>query len=356
MIAELREGIVPTDPAIAVAARQRIDALTKPLGSLGRLEDLGVRLCAIAGGIPPHAYERRTILIGAGDHGVAADGVSAYPSEVTAQMIAGFLGGSAAINAFARVARAEVYVANFGVREPLAPHPRLLDLNVGYGTANLARRSAIPRGDLDEVLAAGVAAFDECYARAPFEIIALGEMGIGNSTSAAALVAGFTGELPARIVGRGTGVDDDGLARKTAAIEAGLARCRDFTWDELASEVGGYEIVALAGVMLCAAQKRIPIVLDGAIVTAAALIAVRIAPATVDYCIAAHRSREPGHAIALASLGLSPLLDLDLRLGEASGAALALPLVESAARMVREMKTFAEAGVATAETRGPVER
>jgi nicotinate-nucleotide--dimethylbenzimidazole phosphoribosyltransferase len=346
---------VPTDPAVARAARRRIDALTKPVGSLGRLEDLGVRLCAIAGGIPAHAYERRAILIGAGDHGVAADGVSAYPSEVTAQMIGGFLGGSTAINAFARVVRADVYVANFGVREPLAPHPRLLDVNVGHGTANLARRAAIPRDQLDEVLAAGVAAFDECYARAPFEIIALGEMGIGNTTSAAALVAGFTGESPARVAGRGTGVDDDGFARKVAAIEAGLARCHDFTWDELASEVGGYEIVALAGVMLCAARARIPIVLDGAIVTAAALIAVHIAPATVDYCIAAHRSREPGHAIALAALGLSPLLDLDLRLGEASGAALALPLVESAARMVREMKTFAEAGVATAETRGPVE-
>jgi nicotinate-nucleotide--dimethylbenzimidazole phosphoribosyltransferase len=355
VIDALRAGIVPTDPAVAHAARERIDALTKPLGSLGRLEDLAVRLCAIAGGVPTHAYERRTILIAAGDHGVAVDGVSAYPSDVTAQMIAGFLGGSAAINAFARVARAEVYVANVGVREPLAPNPRLLDVNVGRGTANLARRAAIPREQLDEVFAAGVAAFDACYERAPFDVIALGEMGIGNTTSAAALVAGFTGEPAARVAGRGTGVDDAGLARKIAAIEAGLARCHDFTWDELACEVGGYEIVALAAVMLCAARKRIPIVLDGAIVTAAALIAARIAPAAADYFIAAHRSREPSHAIALAALGLVPLIDLDLRLGEASGAALALPLLESAARMVREMKTFAEAGVATAETRGPVE-
>jgi nicotinate-nucleotide--dimethylbenzimidazole phosphoribosyltransferase len=355
VIDDLRAGIVPTDPAVAAAARARIDALTKPVGSLGRLEALAVRLCAIAGGVPQHAYERRTILIGAGDHGVAADGVSAYPSDVTAQMVGGFLAGFAAINAFARVARAEVYVANFGVREPLRAHPRLLDVNVGYGTANLARRPAIARDDLGYVLAAGVAAFDACWERAPFDVIALGEMGIGNTTAAAALVAGFTGASVERVVGRGTGIDDAALARKTAAIEAGLARCRDFTWDELASEVGGYEIVALAGVMLCAARKRIPIVLDGAIVTAAALIATRIAPATVDYCIAAHRSREPGHAIALASLGLEPLLDLDLRLGEASGAALALPLIEAAARMVREMKTFAEAGVSTAETRGPVE-
>jgi len=350
-----RAGIVPTDAAVASAARARIDALTKPLGSLGRLEEVAVRLCAIAGGVPSHAYERRTILIGAGDHGVAADGVSAYPADVTAQMVAGFLGGSAAINAFARVARAEVFVANFGVRAPLAPHPRLLDVNVGYGTANLARRAAIRRDDLPYVLAAGSAAFDECWERAPFDVLALGEMGIGNSTAAAALIAGFTGEAPARVAGRGTGVDDDGLARKIAAIESGLARCRDFTWDELASEVGGYEIVALAGVLLCAARKRIPVVLDGVIVAAAALIAARIAPAAIDYCIAAHRSREPGHAIALVALGLEPLLDLDLRLGEGSGAALALPLIESAARMVREMKTFTEAGVATAEARGRVE-
>lgn len=355
MIVALRAAIAPTDRAVAAAARERIDALIKPLGSLGRIEDLAVQLCAIAGGVPAHAYPRRTILIGAGDHGVAADGVSAYPSNVTAQMVGGFLAGFAAINAFARVAHAEVYVANFGVREKLPPHPRLLDVNVGYGTANLARRPAIRHGDLDGVLAAGVAAFDACWERRPFDVIALGDMGIGNTTSAAALVAGFTGESPARVVGRGTGIDDGALARKTTAIEAGLARCSDFTWDELASEVGGYEIVALAGVMLCAAAKRIPIVLDGAIVTAAALIAARIAPATIDYMIAAHRSREPGHAIALAALGLEPLLDLDLRLGEASGGALALPLIESAARMVREMKTFAEAGISTAEARGSVE-
>jgi nicotinate-nucleotide--dimethylbenzimidazole phosphoribosyltransferase len=346
--------IAPTEPAHAAAARTRIDALIKPLGSLGRLEELAVRLCAIAGGVPAHAYERRTILIGAGDHGVASDGVSAYPADVTAQMVGGFCAGFAAINAFARVARAEVYVADFGVRAALAAHPRLLALNLGHGTANLAREPAIARARLGAVLAAGMDAFDRCWAHAPFEVIALGEMGIGNTTSAAALIAGFTGAAVERVVGRGTGVDDAGLARKTRAIEAGLARCHDRTWDELASEVGGYEIVGLAGVMLRAASRRVPIVLDGVIVAAAALIAARIAPATIDYCIASHRSREPGHAIALASLGLVPLLDLDLRLGEASGAALALPLIEAAARMVREMKTFAEAGVATAEPRGPV--
>jgi nicotinate-nucleotide--dimethylbenzimidazole phosphoribosyltransferase len=345
--ASLRGAIAATDPAVARAARERIDQLTKPRGSLGRIEALAVQLCAIAGGLPTHNFERRAILVAAGDHGVAADGVSAYPAEVTAQMVGGFLAGTAAIGAFARAVRAEVYVANFGVRVPLPSHARLIDVNVGLGTANLAREPAIARTAIEGVLEAGVRAFDALRERAPFDVLAVGEMGIGNTTSAAAVVAAFTGEPARAVAGRGTGVDDAGLARKIAAIDAGLARCGDFSWDEIASEVGGFEIVGLAGVMLAAARARIPIVLDGYIVAAAALIAADIAPAVLDYCIAAHRSQEPGHAIALTALKLEPLLDLDLRLGEASGAALALPIVEAAARMVREMKTFAEAGVST---------
>ncbi len=342
-----RSAIAATDPAVAQAARARIDQLTKPRGSLGRIEALAVQLCAIAGGVPAHNFERRAILVGAADHGVATAGVSAYPPEVTAQMVGGFFGGTAAIGAFARAVRAEVYVANFGVRVPLAPHDRLIDVSAGPGTANLAREPAIARDALEGVLDAGAKAFELLRARVPFDVLALGDMGIGNTTSAAAIVAAFTGEPARATAGRGTGVDDAGLERKIAAIEAGLARCSEFGWDEIASEVGGFEIVGLAGVMLAAAAARIPIVLDGFIVGAAALIAADIAPGVLDYCIAAHRSQEPGHTIALAALKLEPLLDLDLRLGEASGAALALPLIEAAARMVREMKTFAEAGVAT---------
>jgi nicotinate-nucleotide--dimethylbenzimidazole phosphoribosyltransferase len=330
-----------TDPAVAQAARERIDRLAKPRGSLGRIETLAVQLCAIAGGVPAHNFERRAILIAAGDHGLGADGVSAYPPDVTAQMVGGVLAGTAAIGAFARAVRAEVYVANFGVRVPLAPHERLIDVNAGLGTANLAREPAIPRAALEGVLAAGRSAFETLRRRAPFDVLALGEIGIGNSTSAAAIVAAFTGSPAASVAGRGTGVDDARLQRKTDAIEAALARCSDFGWDEIASEMGGYEIVGLAGVMLAAAEARIPIVLDGFIVAAAALIAADIAPNVRDYFIAAHRSEEPGHGLALGALHLEPLLDLDLRLGEASGAALALPLIEAAARMVREMKTFA---------------
>lgn len=339
--------IEPGDAAAAGAARERIDQLTKPRGSLGRIETLAVQLCAIAGGIPAHNFERRAILVAAGDHGVAADGVSAYPPEVTAQMVGGFLGGTAAINAFARAVRAEVYVANFGVRVPLAAHPQLIDVNVGLGTANLAREPAIARTELNRVLAAGRAAFDALRRHVAFDILALGDMGIGNTTSAAAIVAAFTGESAHAVAGRGTGVDDAGLARKVAAIDAALARCTEFGWDEIASEMGGFEILGLAGVILAAAEARLPVVLDGFIVTAAALIAADIEPNVRDFLIAAHRSQEPGHAIALNALKLEPLLDLDLRLGEASGAALVLPIVEAAARMVREMKTFAEAGVAT---------
>jgi nicotinate-nucleotide--dimethylbenzimidazole phosphoribosyltransferase len=340
-------GIARPDPALAAAARERLDQLTKPRGSLGRIERLAEQLYAIAGGLPAHAFTRRAIIIGAGDHGVADDGVSAYPADVTAQMVGGFLHGTAAINAFARAVGAEVYVADFGVRTPSPAHPRLLDVNVGRGTANLAHGPAIPRERLNDVLAAAETAFARVRERHGFAVLALGEMGIGNTTSAAAIVAAFTGTPAAAVVGRGTGIDDARLARKIAIVEGAVRRCGTRAWDEIASEVGGYEIVGLAGLMLCAARERIPIVLDGYIVSAAALIAAAIAPAVLDYCIAAHRSQEPGHRIALDALGLVPLLDLDLRLGEASGAALALPIVEAAARMICEMKTFAEAGVAT---------
>jgi nicotinate-nucleotide--dimethylbenzimidazole phosphoribosyltransferase len=349
-IASWREAIAPLDPAILQAARTRVDALTKPLGSLGVIEDVAVQLCAIAGAVPPpHAFERRAVLVGAGDHGVAAEGVSAYPAEVTPQMVGGFLAEIAAINAFARAVRAQVYVADFGVRVPFDPHPRLIDVRCGPGTANLAHESAIGRRAVADVLAAGEAAFAALQERTPFDVLALGEMGIANTTAAAAIVAACTGAPAAQVVGRGTGIDDARLATKVAVVERALARVDTDDVVSIAAEVGGFEIVGLAGVLLSAARARIPVVLDGYIVAAAALLAQRIAPHAIAYCIAAHRSQEPGHGIALRALGLEPLLDLRLRLGEGSGAALALPLVEAAARMVREMKTFAEAGVAEKE-------
>ena len=341
-------SIPPVDRAAARAAHDRISQLTKPVGSLGRIEELAEWLAAIHGGLPPSPYERRAIVVGAGDHGVTAEGVSAYPSEVTAQMVAAFVGGFAAINAFARVARAEVFVANFGVATELPQHDRLFEVAVARGTRNFAREAAMPLEDVDATLNAGMDAFERIRRSFDPQIVALGDMGIGNTTSAAAIICALTGGEPEDVVGRGTGIDDETLRRKLAVVSTAVERVRDVDWKSVASEIGGYEIVGLAGVLLAAAQARVPILLDGFIVSAAALLARAIAPTAIEYCIAAHRSRETGHAMALRSLGLVPLFDLDLRLGEASGAALAFPLCEAAARMICEMKTFAEAGVSTA--------
>ena len=340
--------IEPIDAGAARAARERIDHLTKPLGSLGRIERLAEQLAAIARGLPQSNYERRAILVAAGDHGVTAEGVSAYPSEVTPQMVGAFLGGIAAINAFSRAVAAEVYVANFGVASALPVHPRLFDLAIGRGTRNFARGPAMTRDEAAAAIDAGMRAFALLRERAPMEVLALGEMGIGNTTSAAALICALTEAAPEDVVGRGTGVDDATYLRKIAVVRDAVRRCDANDWLVCASEVGGFEIIGLAGAMLAAAAARVPVVLDGFIVAAAALLAARIEPNVLGYCIAAHRSQELGHAVALGALGIEPLLDLDLRLGEASGAALALPLVSAAARMIGEMKTFAEAGVAEA--------
>lgn len=325
--------VPPVDARAAQAARERVDRLTKPPGSLGRIEELAVQLCAIAGRVDLGTYPRRAILIGAADHGVVADGVSAYPAEVTAQMVAGFAGGHAAINAFARTVGAQVTVVDFGVGRP---------------TGNLAREAALSVAEMEAALAQGESAVATLLAGEGFDALALGEMGIGNTTSAAAIIAALTGGEAADVVGRGTGVDDDGLARKTRAVEAGLARCRQRDWRTVACELGGREIVGLAGALLAAARARRPVLLDGVVVGAAALLAQAMAPESIGYCIAAHRSQERGHAVALQALGLRPLFDLELRLGEASGAALVFPFLEAAARMLTEMMTFEEAGVATA--------
>jgi nicotinate-nucleotide--dimethylbenzimidazole phosphoribosyltransferase len=352
-------NIEEVDAAAAAAARARVDALTKPLGSLGRLEDLAVQLSAIAGRVVDHAYTRKAVLIGAADHGVTEEGVSAYPAEVTPQMVGAFLAGHAAINAISRAVGADVYVADFGVRVASAPHPLLIDVAVRRGTENFARAGrAMTDDDVEAALGAGRTALEQVLSRSPYDVIALGDMGIGNTTSAAALIAALTGADATAVTGRGTGVDDARLAHKREVIARALARLRDSAHSAAgasaggnaraaAASIGGLEIVGLAGAILTAAQRRIPIVLDGVIVTAAALLAHRIAPNLTGYCIAAHRSQEPAHTIALEALGLDPLFDLQLLLGEGSGAALALPLVEAASRMIAEMKTFAEAGVAT---------
>lgn len=343
-----QQTIQPVSRQAARHARERIDNLTKPVGSLGRIEDLAERLAAMHHGTPLTSYIRRSILIFAGDHGVVAQGVSAYPSDVTPQMVGAFLGGFAAINAFARSAHAQVFVANLGVASDLPTHESLFDLRVGLGTRDFSLEAALDDHDVDASLAAGAVAVQKMRTLVDPQIVALGEMGIGNTTSAAAIVTALTNADARDVVGRGTGVDDAGILRKLSAIKAGLARADRSDWRSVAREVGGFEILGLAGAILELAHARIPILLDGFIVASAALLAARIEPECLGYCIASHRSHERGHVLALRALDLVPLLDLDLRLGEASGAALAFGLVDAAARMYHEMKTFEEAGVATA--------
>ncbi|HEY4413716.1 MAG TPA: nicotinate-nucleotide--dimethylbenzimidazole phosphoribosyltransferase, partial [Gaiellaceae bacterium] len=302
-------------------ARLAYDAKTKPRGSLGRLEDLGCRLAEIRGFVP--AKLEAAIVVAAGDHGVAAEGVSAYPQEVTAQMVANFAAGGAAINVLARRAGARLLIEDRGV---------------GAGTRNMAEGPAMTPGEAQRELEAGSALADEL----DVDVVGLGEMGIANTTSASALTAALLGVDPALVCGRGTGLDDDGVARKVDVVRRALAvnEARDPL-----TALGGFEIAFLAGVILGCERNRVAVLLDGFITGAAALAAVRISPSAVDVLIASHRSPEPGHALVLDALGLEPLLDLGLRLGEGSGAALALPLLDASIAILAEMATFGDAGV-----------
>jgi nicotinate-nucleotide--dimethylbenzimidazole phosphoribosyltransferase len=333
------------DHAAAAAARARQDSLTKPPGSLGRLESLAAQLAAITGRVRP-SVARKAIIVMASDHGVAEAGVSAFPAAVTPQMVLNFLRGGAAINVLARQAGARVVVVDIGVATDFEPQPGLVQRKVAPGTANLLWGPAMTRAEAEAALQVGLDVVNLEISRG-LDLVATGDMGIGNTTPSAAIVAAITGSPAAQVTGRGTGVDDDGLARKVAVIEQALAVHRPDpadAWDVL-TKVGGLEIAGLAGVMLGAAAQRVPVVVDGFISGAAALIAAGLNPAVTGYLIAAHRSVEIGHRAMLAHLGLEPLFDLDLRLGEGTGAALAFHLVEAAARIQNEMATFAEAGV-----------
>jgi nicotinate-nucleotide--dimethylbenzimidazole phosphoribosyltransferase len=329
------------------ASRQR--SLTKPPGSLGRLEDLSIRLAAMTGRLDP-PLEQAVVFTLAGDHGVAEEGVSAYPQEVTAQMVLNFLRGGAAVNVLARELGARVVVADFGVASDLPAHPALRSLKVGRGTANLTRGAAMSSLQAQAAIEGG-----RRLVRGELElgldVVLTGDMGIANTTPSACLVCHFTGLDPTQVVGRGTGVDDAGLARKVTAVRRALGVNRGATAEPLGAlaALGGFEIAGLVGVILEAAVRRRPVVLDGFISTAAALAAAALAPGCRDYMIAAHRSQELGHAAALAGLGLQPLLDLDLRLGEGTGALLALPILRASVRLLNEIATFDEAGVSDKE-------
>ena len=338
-------AIGPLDADAMAAAEARQGMLTKPPGSLGRLESLSVQLAGITGQ-PIPTITGKAVIVAAGDHGVAAEGVSAYPAEVTPQMVFNFLAGGAAINALARQAGADIMVIDAGVAVDLEPQPGLTIAKVGYGAGNIARGPAMSRPDAIRCLEIGIAAANE-RADAGANVIAGGDMGIGNTTPSAAITAVVTGAEVATVTGRGTGVDDATLAAKIATIQRALDTNRPDGSDglDVLTKVGGLEIGVLAGVMLGAAARNCVVIVDGFISGAAALIAWRLCPAAAARFIAGHCSVEPGHNVALQAMGLTPLLDMQMRLGEGTGAALAMHIVEAAARCLAEMATFAEAGV-----------
>lgn len=333
------------------AAARRWDRLTKPLGSLGRLEELGIRLAEIQGK-PMPSLSRKVIFTVAADHGVTAEGVSAYPQSVTAQMVLNFLRGGAAINVLARHAGAEVVVVDAGVASELPAQEGLIVRKVRLGTANFLQERAMSRQEAEATLEAGRQLFREIHARRPIELVGLGEMGIGNTTASAALASLFSGLGPERVTGRGTGVAEGQLGKKVEVIRQALEFHRPDPGDpfDSLSCVGGLEIAFLAGIVLAAAQAHVPVVLDGFITTVAARAAFGLEPRVRDVLIPSHLSVEPGHRILLNQMGLEPLFDLRMRLGEGTGAALAFTLLDASVKLMSEMATFGEAGVSEKES------
>ena len=340
-------AVAPLDAAAAADAVALQGRLTKPAGALGRLEALGARLAGIAGVCPPPLARPAAVALFAGDHGVVARGVTPWPQEVTAQMVANICRGGAAINVLGRQAGATVVVVDVGVATELEEAPGLLRRKVRAGTADLSTGPAMTPAEAAAALDIGAEVAGDLVA-AGARCLVTGEMGIGNTTPSAALIAALTGRPPGEATGRGTGIDDATLARKLQVIDAAVAlHAGAVAAGPLAAlaALGGLEIAALAGFVVGGAAAGVPVLVDGVVANAALLVAAALVPAVPPRCIAGHRSAEPGAAVALAHLRLEPLLELGLRLGEGSGACLALPIVEAAARILREMATFDGAGV-----------
>ncbi|WP_433079844.1 nicotinate-nucleotide--dimethylbenzimidazole phosphoribosyltransferase [Dactylosporangium sp. CA-052675] len=345
MLHETIAAIRPLDDEAIAAARALQGRLTKPMGSLGALETLAVRLAGLAGTCPPPIPEPAALAIFAGDHGVHEQGVTPWPQEVTAQMVANFLAGGAVVNAFARQAGVSVTVVDVGVKAALGPAEGLLERKVRAGTRDLSTGPAMTREEAVQALETGMRVAADLVdggARA----LLTGDMGIANTTPSAALIAAFTHADPAAVTGLGTGIDSETHARKVAVVTSAVVGLEAEDPIDVLAAVGGYEHAALAGYILKAAQLRVPVVLDGVIAASAALAAHALAPAATAAMIAGHRSAEPGATVALGYLELEPLVDLGLRLGEGTGAVLALPIVASAVRVLHEVATFDSAGVA----------
>lgn len=344
-IEETITGIKPLDAKAMSEARMRQDNLTKPPGSLGQLESVSIQIAGITGNPRPR-ITHKVIFTLAGDHGVTRDGVSAYPSEVTSQMVYNFLRGGAAINILARHIGARVVVADLGVASVLERHPHLKDRKVAMGTRNMAVGPAMSREEAIRSVETGIELVEEELSKG-VDILGTGDMGIGNTTASSAITAAITGADAASVTGRGTGLDDKGWERKVKIVQKALDINRPDPKDaiDVLSKVGGFEIGGITGVILAGARYRIPVVIDGFISGAAALIAATLSPEVKPYLVASHQSAEQGHRVLLQYLGLKPLLNLDLRLGEGTGAALGIFLVEAGLKILDEMATFSEAGV-----------
>lgn len=343
----IRSSISAVNGALAKQAQARLDDLTKPVGSLGRLEEFARRIVSITGNKMP-VLDKKVIFTFAGDHGIADDGVSAYPKEVTPQMVLNFLRGGAGINVLARHAGAEVVVVDIGVAYDFNGAPGLVSRKVVHGTANMRKGPAMTRAQAEQCIRVGYDLGRE-YAGKGYRIFGTGDMGIGNTTPSSAIAAVLTGTPVCDVTGRGTGISDEALRRKISVIEECIAVNRPDPKDpvDVLAKVGGAEIGGIAGVILGAASERIPVVVDGFISTAGALIAWEMEPKTADYMFAGHSSVEIGQKCMLDKIGLSPILDFNLRLGEGTGAALAMTMIEAGTRIYREMATFGEAGVSS---------
>jgi nicotinate-nucleotide--dimethylbenzimidazole phosphoribosyltransferase len=346
LLCETLSTIRPVDGGLLAAAQKRLDNKTKPLGSLGRLEEFARRMAAITGSLEPDTAGK-IIYTFAGDHGIVEEGVSAFPREVTPQMVLNFLAGGAGVNVLARHAGARVRVVDVGVDYDFGGIPGLIHRKVMRGTANFARGPAMSREEALDALEVGITLAREAKEEG-VAMLGTGEMGIGNTTPSSAIIAAFSGRPVREVTSRGTGINDSALEQKIRVIEEGLRLNQPDPADPLdvLTKVGGLEIAAIAGLALGGAACRLPVVVDGFISTAGALIAAELQPSVRDYLFAAHRSVEVGHRFMLERLGLEPILDLNLRLGEGTGAALAMSLIEAGVKIMKEMATFEQAGVA----------
>ncbi len=346
LLTETLAAIEPVDSALLERAQAKLDRKTKPLGSLGRLEEFARRFAAIAGSLQP-AVDRKVIFTFAGDHGVTDEGISAFPREVTPQMVFNFLRGGAGVNVLARHCGCEVRVVDVGVNFEFGDLPGLIGRKVSRGTRNFVKGPAMTREEALAAVAVGIGLAGEAHAEG-VAMVGTGEMGIGNTTPSSAIIAAISGKSVEEVTHRGTGISDEALAAKIRVIEQGLAVNRPDPGDPLdvLAKVGGLEIAAIAGLVLGCAANRIPVVIDGFISTAGALIACELHPHARDYLFAAHRSVEIGHRFMLERIGAEPILDLKMRLGEGTGAALAMGLIEAGVKILKEMATFDEAGVA----------